>query len=493
MDDMGSQIREGRSAGIESPPVLVLLEVSTDEIKEIPPDVDPLTGITETEGGNRNDLTLDIDRNGRLDALTDGLMIVRYMFGSSGDIVVRDSVARDGMRTDAVEITSYLDELGLVLDVDGNGELTAQTDGIMIIRALFGFSGDIVVRDALAPGAPRDMAEVTAYLEDMKVMSAPSAGNDSAIVSLGTTGTIDALANDTDINGDELSITGFSATSSQGGAIARDGNSLHYTPANGFRGTDSFEYRISDSNGGTDSVTVTIKVPNAAPEAVNDEATVSFGSVITIMVLANDTDINNDELLITNYSTLSSQGNRVYQDFLNHSFLIFNSEFKNGVNTNSFEYSISDGNGGTDSATVTITILNEAPKAVNDSVTVEVGTTGTIDVLENDVLANDSEVNDDFLTITDFSTTSSLNVAPEAVNDEATVEVGATGTINVLANDTDINSDVLSVTGFSTTSSRGSMIARDGNNLLYTPDSIGGIDSFMYSISDAMVAQTAQL
>jgi len=323
--------------------------------------------------------------------------------------------------------------------------------------------------------------------------AAPEAVNDEATVELGTTGTIDVLANDTDINGDELSITGFSATSSQGGAIARDGNSLHYTPANGFRGTDSFEYRISDSNGGTDSVTVTIKVPNAAPEAVNDEATVSFGSVITIMVLANDTDINNDELLITNYSTLSSQGNRVYQDFLNHSFLIFNSEFKNGVNTNSFEYSISDGNGGTDSATVTITILNEAPKAVNDSVTVEVGTTGTIDVLENDVLANDSEVNDDFLTITDFSTTSSLNVAPEAVNDEATVEVGATGTINVLANDTDINSDVLSVTGFSTTSSRGSMIARDGNNLLYTPDSIGGIDSFMYSISDAMVAQTAQL
>ena len=71
-DDMGSQIREGRIEGMESQPVLVPKKVSTDEIEEIPPDVDPLTSIPR-DGGHEQDLTLDIDRNGRLDALTDGL------------------------------------------------------------------------------------------------------------------------------------------------------------------------------------------------------------------------------------------------------------------------------------------------------------------------------------------------------------------------------------------------------------------------------------
>ncbi|MBC6474574.1 MAG: hypothetical protein GDA48_18660, partial [Hormoscilla sp. GM102CHS1] len=65
-DDMGSKIREGRSGGMESQPVIVPLEVSTYEIEEIPPDVDPLTSIPR-DGGHEQDLTLDIDRNGRLD------------------------------------------------------------------------------------------------------------------------------------------------------------------------------------------------------------------------------------------------------------------------------------------------------------------------------------------------------------------------------------------------------------------------------------------
>ncbi|MBC6474727.1 MAG: tandem-95 repeat protein, partial [Hormoscilla sp. GM102CHS1] len=338
-DDMGSQIREGGSGGMESQPVLVLTAVSTDEIEEIPPDVDPLTSIPR-DGGHEQDLTLDIDRNGRVDALTDGLMLVRYMFGYSGADVVRDAVARDGIQIDAAEITSYLDELGLVLDVDGNGELTAQTDGIMIIRALFGFSGDIVVRNVLSPGAPRDMAEVTAYLEDL--LSGPEAVNDSATVELGTTGTIDVLANDTDDNNDVLEITRFSTTSSQGGAIARDrnNNSLHYTPASGFRGTDSFKYSISKGNGGTSSATVTITVPNKAPEAGSDSAIVLLGTTGIIQVLANDTDDNGDLLSVTGFSATSSSGGENARD--GNSLLYTPADGFRGLD--SFVYSISDGN-----------------------------------------------------------------------------------------------------------------------------------------------------
>ncbi|MBC6420749.1 MAG: cadherin-like domain-containing protein [Hormoscilla sp. SP5CHS1] len=89
---------------------------------------------------------------------------------------------------------------------------------------------------------------------------APEAVDDEATVEVGATGTIDVLANDTDGNGDVLSVTGFSASSSQGGTITRDDNRLLYTP--GSSGTDSFEYSISDGNGGTDSAIVSLSLQN---------------------------------------------------------------------------------------------------------------------------------------------------------------------------------------------------------------------------------------
>ncbi|MBC6473364.1 MAG: tandem-95 repeat protein [Hormoscilla sp. GM102CHS1] len=353
---------------------------------------------------------------------------------------------------------------------------------------------------------------------------APEAGNDSAIMLLGTTGTIQVLANDTDDNSDVLSITGFSLTSEKGGENARDGNnnSLRYTPANGFRGTDSFSYSIDDDNGGTSSATVTITVPNVAPSAVNDSATVSLGTTGIIQVLANDTDDNNDVLSVTGFSLNSEKGGENARD-RNSLHYTPAARFRG---TDSFEYSISDGNGGIDSATATITVPNVAPEAGNDEAIVSLGTTGTIDAL-----ANDTDINGDELSITGFSATLSQggaiardgnslhytpangfrgtdsfsysisdgnggtdsatvtitvpNKAPEAVNDEATVSLGTTGTIDVLENDSDDNNDVLEITRFSLTSSQGGAIAHDGNSLIYTPPaSFRGTDSFSYSIED---------
>ncbi|MBC6472759.1 MAG: cadherin-like domain-containing protein, partial [Hormoscilla sp. GM102CHS1] len=180
-----------------------------------------------------------------------------------------------------------------------------------------------------------------------------------------------------------MSVTGFSATSSSGGENARDGNSLLYTPADGFRGLDSFVYSISDGNGGIDSTTVGIWVPNEAPEAVNDEATVSLGTTGTIDVLANDTDDNNDVLEITRFSLNSEKGGKNARDRNNNNSLLY-TPADGFRGTDSFEYSIDDDNDGTSSTTVTITVPNKAPEAGNDEATVELGTTGIIQVLAND-------------------------------------------------------------------------------------------------------------
>ncbi|MBC6472757.1 MAG: tandem-95 repeat protein, partial [Hormoscilla sp. GM102CHS1] len=258
---------------------------------------------------------------------------------------------------------------------------------------------------------------------------APEAGNDSAIMLLGTTGTIQVLANDTDDNSDVLSVTSFSQNSDRGGTIAREGNSLHYTPAAGFHGTDSFEYSISDGNGGTDSATVMITVPNVPPDAIDDSATVSLQTAGIIRVLANDTDINHHDVLeITGFSTTSSKGSTINSD---GNVLIYTPNSIGGID--SFMYSISDGNGGTSSATVTITVPNVPPDAIDDSTIVLVGTTGIIQVLENDI---------------------------------------------------DANNDVLEITGFSTTSSLGGTIAREGNNLIYIPSNNTGMEILSYTITD---------
>ncbi|MBC6472758.1 MAG: tandem-95 repeat protein, partial [Hormoscilla sp. GM102CHS1] len=405
--------------------------------------------------------------NGRLDALTDGLMMVRYMFfGGTDSFEYSISDGNGGIDSATVTITvpnvapeagndEATVELGttgiiqvLANDTDDNNDVleitrfslnsekggkNARDRNSLHYTPAAGFRGTDSFEYSISDGnGGTDSATVTITVPN----KAPEAVNDEATVELGNIGIIEVLANDTDINSDVLSVTSFSTTSSLGGKNARDRNSLHYTPAAGFRGTDSFEYSISDGNGGTDSATVTITVPNRAPEAVNDEATVELGQITRIEVLANDTDGNGDQLSITGFPTISSQGNTISETINSDddSLLFFSIKPEGFRGIDSFVYSIEDGNGGSSSATVTITIPNKAPSAVNDSTIVSLGTTGIIEVL---------------------------------------------------ANDTDDNSDVLSVTSFSQNSDRGGTIAREGNSLHYTPAAgFHGTDSFEYSISD---------
>ncbi|MBC6476119.1 MAG: cadherin-like domain-containing protein [Hormoscilla sp. GM102CHS1] len=160
---------------------------------------------------------------------------------------------------------------------------------------------------------------------------------------------------DSDENNAVLKITRFSLNSSQGGTITRDGNSLHYTPADGFRGEDSFDYTMDDGNGGTDSATVTITVPNAAPEAKNDDFIVLRGYIYTLNVLANDTDFNSDVLEIVGWDDLSRRSDKGNVGEASEG-IWYEPPSDPDVSSDSFRYTVSDSNGGTSSAVVTIVI-----------------------------------------------------------------------------------------------------------------------------------------
>ena len=109
---------------------------------------------------------LDVDDDGKTEALTDGLLVIRYLFGFSGESLVAGAVSNDAARSKAADIEAYLKADEIQLDVDGDGEVTALTDGLLIIRSLFGFSGNSLSAGAIATDALRtDGPAVATYLE----------------------------------------------------------------------------------------------------------------------------------------------------------------------------------------------------------------------------------------------------------------------------------------------------------------------------------------
>ena len=106
---------------------------------------------------------------------------------------------------------------------------------------------------------------------------APIANGDSLTVARNAAATaVNVLVNDTDVDGDTLTITAASTPSKGVVAITGGGSGLTYRPTTNATGGDSFTYDISDGHGGTASatVTVTINASNTAPVAVPDSITV---------------------------------------------------------------------------------------------------------------------------------------------------------------------------------------------------------------------------
>ena len=111
---------------------------------------------------------VDIDGNGGYDALTDGLLMIRYLFGLTGTPLTASAVGPGATRTTPADIAQRLDNLKPILDVDGNGEADALTDGLLLIRHLFGLRGQPLIATAVGPGATRTTPEqIEAYIQSI--------------------------------------------------------------------------------------------------------------------------------------------------------------------------------------------------------------------------------------------------------------------------------------------------------------------------------------
>lgn len=189
----------------------------------------------------------------------------------------------------------------------------------------------------------------------------PTAGDDTASTQEDSSVSIAVLGNDTDPEGQIVSLVSASQPSHGTVSVDTANGSVTYVPTADFHGSDTFTYIITDGNGGIDSAVVTITVVgvNDLPVADADSATTDEDSTVVIDILAGDVDVDGDSLAITSV-TSPSNGSVTIQN----GAAVY-SPNANFFGTDAFTYIISDGQGGTASASVSITVnsVQDAPVA----------------------------------------------------------------------------------------------------------------------------------
>ncbi len=437
---------------------------------------------------------------------------------------------------------SQEDAAGMTFYVAEDGVLTLTVaDGDDIELTADSTEADFIAAGVLYAADETDLNTAPVVVADADVFEVAS--GESVNIAAAT-----LLANDTDADGDTLTITSVDNDGTADGTVelSDDGLTITFTAADGYLGDASFTYTVSDgSDEVSASVTGTVVEANEAPVAVNDtaafEAIAGQDVVINAAdLLANDTDADGDTLVITAVGQLSTaDGTAVLSD---DGLTITFTPADGYVGNANFTYTVSDGTAtATAAVTGTVVAANEAPVAVDDAAAFEAtaGQDVVIDVA--DLLANDTDADGDTLTITavdqldtadgtavlsddgltitftpadgyvgdaDFTYTVSdgtdtatgtvtgtvvaANVAPVAADDLLAFDVtsGQSVVIDVadlLANDTDADGDTLSITAVAQLNPADgtAVLSDDGQTITFTAaDGFVGSANFSYTVSD---------
>ncbi|MCP4538621.1 MAG: tandem-95 repeat protein, partial [Chloroflexi bacterium] len=419
---------------LEAAPVADDDTFGVDEDSSLNP-LDVLDGDTDANGD-----PLTITAIGALDnggAVVNGSTVITYtpLAGFVGDEVFTYTVS-DGVGYDTASVTvtvdnvndppvadddvfsvdedssdNPLDVLDGDTDIDG-GALTVSAVGtpdsggavvngstVVTYTPLADYVGDEVFTYTVSDGnGGYDTAIVTVTVDN--VNDPPVADDDTFNVDEDSVDNpLDVLDGDTDVEGDTLTISAVGAPDS-GGTVVNGGTVVTYTPPANYVGAEALTYTAGDGNGGYDTATVTVTVDNVndPPVADDDTFNVDEDSIDNPLdVLDGDVDIDGDTLTISAVGTPDSGGAVV-----NGGTVITYTPAANFFGAETFTYTVSDGNGGTDTATVNVTVSggNIAPVADDDTFAVAENAVLTVSV--PGVLLNDSDANgDSLIAITD--------------------------------------------------------------------------------------------
>jgi len=316
----------------------------------------------------------------------------------------------------------------LTMGAPSSGTIEDNGDGTFTLTPESEFSGTITVSYTIQDSEGASSSG-TITINVNGTNDAPVAVADEGATPEETALELDVVANDTDIDGDVLTVS-VVADPDNGTAVVNESGTITYTPDDEFAGTDTFTYTISDGNGGTSTATITITVSgtNDAPVAEADIVTTSEDLTIVIAVLDNDSD---------------AEGSISIQSFTQ---AVFGLVVDNGDGTltytpnadymgeDFFTYIIVDEAGATAEGQVGLLVMgvNDAPTAEDDGASTAEDTPITIDVMEND------------LDIDSFFSVTSL-----------------------------------------TQPANGTVVITDDGTVTYTPnDDFDGVDTFTYTITD---------
>ncbi|EHH2555860.1 tandem-95 repeat protein, partial [Vibrio parahaemolyticus] len=415
----------------------------------------------------------------------------------------------------------------LVDNGDGTWTFTPQIDDDTEVSFTFDIIDD---EDQVVSGS--------ANLDILPINDAPNAENDVITTEEDTAVTIDVLVNDSDVEGDALSIQSASVPSEQGSVDIVDGK-LVFTPSENFNGDAEITYIVTDGQL-TDGakVTVTVNPVNDAPtikveavESITEDA-VSTDTVVATLTVR-DTDTPEDQLtvslennsngyfvLVGNEVKLTQAGvDAVNNDELNLKDLSISASVSDGVNPTA-----------NDSDSLIVNRVNDAPtveNAIADQVLSEDFDAYTIDLnevfkdsdsaLNFSVSGNDSiqiSIVSGVATITptadwngketitftakdpsgeSISQTVNFTVAPVAdiVADNATVVEDTPTIIKVLGNDTFESTDKVVSLDAENGPKNGTVIVNNDGTVTYTPDeNYVGKDTFTYVVTSGGVSES---
>jgi Ca2+-binding RTX toxin-like protein len=451
-----------------------------------------------------------------------------------------DPVAVDDIETTDEDVPVTIDLIGNDTDVDGDpltigtvtvpadqGTVVDNGDGTVTFTPADNFNGPATITYTVVDGqGGEDTGEAVVNVGALN--DGPTANDDADVTDEDTPVTVDLIDNDTDEEGDPLTVTGATVPADQGTLVDNGDGTVTFTPADNFNGTATISYSITDGNGGTDSATHTIEVApvNDDPVAVDDLETTDEDTPVTIDLIGNDTDVDGDSLTIGTVTVPADQGEVV--DNGDGTVTFTPADNFNGPAT--ITYTVVDGQGGEDTgeAVVSVGAVNDGPVANDDSDTTDEDTPVTVDLIGNDTdddgdpltvisatvdpaqgtLVDNGDGTVTFTPADNFNgdatisyeisdgnggtdtaehtvTVTPVNDGPDAVNDDAgEVVVGNTITINPLVNDTDPEDDTLTIVGATVPALQGTVTFTDDQiEFTPTPD-FEGEATITYTIED---------
>ncbi|MDD5388106.1 MAG: Ig-like domain-containing protein [Gallionellaceae bacterium] len=511
-DDFAFVAYDGQTAS-------TVVEVGIDVTNDLSPDLQVTDVAVTAAHGYWPGVEIDItwqDFNAGNQSVGNWIDRVILTRAGTGVVVAEQSVAHDA-------VVSGMLESGQRHDGHVTLQLPAGHGGIGEFIVTVITDADHQVAEATPDGSAE--SNNTAWLSIQSLDPSPTAYDDSAMTDEDSPGiAIDVLANDSDPAGQPLQIFNF-IQADHGSVELTMGGQLLYRPDADYFGLDHFLYTIGSNADFTSTAHVLVMVNpvNDTPLAVDEVFIGDENTQLTGNVLSNDSDADGDSLYAYQLTspahgsvTLNPDGNFSYTPEPGWS------------GEDRFTYQAHDGSAASNIATVTLTIrpVNDAPVAINDTVSGDEDT-----VLTGNVLSNDTDADGDNLlaVLVDAPTHGSLalnadgsfsytpeanwhggdrftyqahdgsaasnvatvnltinpvNDAPVALEDTGSTPAGTAILLDVLANDHDVDGDTLGITSY-TQPTAGQVGEATNGRLIYTPNpGYSGEDSFTYTVAD---------